>query len=530
MSTSGTADSIWAPLRVGIFRVLWLAVLVSNIGTWMQTVGAQWLLVNQPHASILVSLVQTADMLPDVLLAYVGGVLADTFDRRLLLIVVQGCLVFTGLVLTILTIAEQISPALLLTLTFLLGAGSAFSTPAYQAIIPELVPRPQLPSASALGSINVNLARAVGPAIAGVLIARVGVGAVFALNTVTFLVFGLVVAAWHPSEGRTSQFPERFVPALRAGGRYVRYSPVVRRILVRSALFLVPASALWALLPLIASQRLGLGANGYGLLLAALGVGAIAGAFMLPHLRATLSSNVMLLAASLVYAAALAVLVLVPNAVVILLVLVPTGMAWIAVLSSMNAAMQLFLPAWVRARGLSVYQMVLFGAQAGGAVLWGVIAGPAGLEVTFLFAAVVMLAGIATIRLWPLRDTSGIDRSLAVYWPEPHLVLDPDPQDGPVLVTSTYTIAPEHEQPFLHAMSWVRRSRLRTGATMWGLYRDGETAHRFVEFFVVTSWEEHLRQHSDRLTGADRQFEEQADALSDPPPQTAHLLAADVQD
>jgi len=530
MSTAGRADSIWAPLRVGIFRALWLAVLVSNIGSWMQTVGAQWLLVHQPHASILVALVQTADMLPDVLLAYVGGVLADTIDRRLLLIVVQGCLVITGMVLTLLTIVGQMPPALLLTLTFLLGAGSAFSTPAYQALIPDLVPRSELPSASALGSININLARAVGPAIAGVLIVQVGVGAVFALNTATFLVFGLVVAAWRPPAGTTTQFPERFGSALRAGGRYVRYAPVVRRILVRSALFLVPASALWALLPLVATQRLGLGANGYGLLLGALGVGAIAGAFALPRIRAKLSSNAMLLIASLVYAAALVALVLVPNAAVILVVLVSTGIAWIAVLSSMNAAMQLFLPAWVRARGLSVYQMVLFGAQAGGAVIWGVMAGPVGLVATFLIAAAVMVAGVATIRLWPLFDTSGIDRSLAVYWPEPHLVFEPDPQAGPVLVTTTYTVAPENEQPFLHAMSWVRNSRLRTGATEWGLYRDGETAHRFVEFFVVPSWEEHLRQHRDRLTGADRQYEEQAEALSDPPPHTAHLLAADIPD
>jgi len=216
-----------------------------------------------------------------------------------------------------------------------------------------------------------------------------------------------VVATWHPPEGTTAPFPERFIPALRAGGRYVRYAPVVRRILIRSALFLVPASALWALLPLVASERLGLGANGYGLLLGALGVGAVAGAFALPHIRSRLSSNLMLLAASIIYAAALVALVLVPNAVVILVVLIPTGIAWIAVLSSMNAAMQLFLPAWVRARGLSVYQMVLFGAQAGGAVIWGIIAGPAGLVATFLIAAAVMVAGVVTIRLWPssIRET-----------------------------------------------------------------------------------------------------------------------------
>ena len=454
----------------------------------------------------------------------VGGVLADTFDRRLLLIVVQGCLVITGLALTLLTIAGQMPPALLL------GAGSAFSVPAYQALIPDLVPRPELPSASALGSINVNLARAVGPAIAGVLIAQVGVGAVFALNAATFLVFGLVLAAWRPPAGTTARFPERFVSALRAGERYVRYAPVVRRMLVRSALFLVPASALWALLPLVASQRLGLGANGYGLLLGALGVGAIAGAFMFPRLRAKLSSNALLLAASLVYAAALVALVLVPDAAVILVLLIPTGVAWIVVLSGMNATLQLFLPTWVRARGLSAYQIVLFGAQAAGAVLWGIMAGPAGLVATFLIAAAAMVAGAATIRLWPLLETSGTDRSLAVYWPEPHLVFDPEPQAGPVLVTTTYTVTPQHEQPFLQEMSWVRRSRLRTGAVEWGLYRDGETVHRFVECFVVPSWEEHLRQHRERQTGADRQHEEQAAALSDPPPQTTHLLAAGVPD
>jgi MFS family permease len=528
MSTSVKAGSAWAPLRVGIFRMLWLAALVSNIGTWMQTVGAQWLLIHQPHASLLVALVQTAETLPYVLFAYVGGVLADTLDRRLLLLGVQACLFMTGLALTLLTIAGQMPPALLLTLTFVLGAGSAFSSPAYQAIIPDLIPRSELPSASALSAINVNLARAIGPAIAGVLIVQVGVRAVFALNTATFLVFGLVVASWHPVADSTAPLSERFGAALRAGERYVRYAPVVRRILVRVALFLVPGSALWALLPLVATGRLGLGANGYGLLLGALGIGAVAGALALPSLRAKLSSNTLLLIASVIYAGALVTLVLVPNAAAILVLLIPTGAAWIAVLSSMNATLQLFLPAWVRARGLAAYQIVLFGAQAAGAVLWGILAGPAGLVVTFLVAAAVMLAGAATIRLWPLLDTSGTDRSLAVYWPEPHLAFDPTPQAEPVLVTTTYTIGPEHEQPFLQAMSWVQRSRLRTGAREWGIYRDGESTQRFVECFVVPSWEEHLRQHHERQTGADRQYAEQAAALSDPPPATRHLLGAFV--
>ena len=242
MAEGHATSSTWAPLRITVFRWLWLASLVSNLGTWMQTVGAQWFLVHAAHAAILVSLVQTADMLPDVLFGIVGGVLADTLDRRRLLMAVQGASVVATSALAALTIAGRMSPALLLLFTFVIGAGSAFVTPAYQSLVPELVPHDQIPAAAQLSSINVNLARAIGPAIAGILIAYIGVGAVFALDAATFLVYGLVVALWRPSPDTTPQIPERFVSALRAGGRYVRYAPVVRRILLRAALFLVPAS------------------------------------------------------------------------------------------------------------------------------------------------------------------------------------------------------------------------------------------------------------------------------------------------
>jgi MFS family permease len=528
MSASSDTISTWAPLRVGVFRALWFAVLVSNIATWMQTVGAQWLLVSQPNAAILVALVQTADYLPDMLFGLVGGVLADTFDRRRLLMAVQGFLVVTGIALAALTFAGQMPPALLLIFTFLIGCGSVLTLPAYQALVPDLVPRRQLHAAAALSSISVNLARAVGPAIAGVVIARAGVGAVFALNAALYLLFLLVLVGWRPPAGAPPKTAEPFVSALRAGGRYVRYAPVVRRVLLRAALFLVPASALWSLLPLIASRRLAQGADGYGLLLAALGVGAIAGALALPRARARLSINALLTVSGIVYSIVLATLALVSNAVVILIVLLPAGAAWIAVLSTINAELQLFLPAWVRARGLSVYQMVLFGAQGFGALVWGIIAGPAGIVPTFLIAAVGMLAGVATMRFWPLIDTSGIDRSSVQYWPDPTLVMDTDPEDGPVVVKNVYTVAHEKEKLFLTAMTRVRLSRLRTGATQWGLFRDGETPNQFVELYVVATWEEHMRQHADRLTGADQQYEEEARAFSDPPEETSHLIAVEL--
>jgi MFS family permease len=531
-SPDGTAapptSSAWAPLRHAVFRNLWLAVLASNIGTWMQTVGAQWLLVEQPNAATLVALVQTASMLPVLLLALPSGALADSFDRRRLLLGVQAYLCAVGLVLTLLTAAGEMPPALLLTLTFGLGVGQALTLPAWQALIPELVPRSQLISASALGSISVNLARSVGPAVAGVLVAQVGVAAVFGLNAVSFLVFGLVLLRWRPAAQHRAGTPERFTAALRAGGRYVRHSPVVRRILLRAMLFVVPGSALWALLPLVASRRLGLGSSGYGLLLAALGAGAIVGAFALPRVRARLSPTALLLAAGVVFGAVLGVLALVDQPVVVTLALLPAGVAWMTVLSSVNAAMQLFLPGWVRARGLSVYQVTFAGGQALGSLAWGTLAQTAGLEAAHLAAAALMLTGAATVRLWPLHDVSGLNRDPAVYWPEPHLVLDLEPDTGPVLVSASYTVAPERQAAFLAAMERVRRSRQRTGATRWGLFRDGEDPQRLVEVYLVPSWEEHLRQHGGRLTGSDQMREEQAQALADGPPRVTHLLPADA--
>ena len=525
MDPSATASS-WAPLRARVFRALWLAVLASNIGTWMQTVGAQWLLVGRPGAATLVSLVQTATTLPIVLLALPAGVLADSLDRRRLLVAVQGFLALAGAVLAALTAAGQMPPALLLTLTFVLGCGAALTAPAWQAVVPDLVPRSQLHAASALGSLSVNLARAVGPALAGLLVARVGPAAVFALNALSFAVFGATVALVGP-RGTATETPERFVAALAAGVRYVRNAPVVRRILLRSIVFVVPASVLWALLPLVASELLGLGAGGFGLLLAAVGGGAVAGALLLPRLRARWSANRRLALAGLVGAAALVVTVSVPSFPVVLAALVPAGLAWLTVLTSLNAAMQLFLPVWVRARGLSFAQLVLFGGQAAGSLLWGLVAEAAGLTVAFLAAAALLLAGAATVRRAPLLDTRGMDRGPAAYWADPELAFEPDPDSGPVLVTVSYTVPPERVEAFLAEMTRLGRSRRRTGASRWRLYRDGAATDRYVEAWLVPSWAEHLRQHEGRLTRTDQAIEEAATALSTTEPVVLHLLPAD---
>jgi MFS family permease len=527
MASSGSASSTWAPLRIGLFRTLWIAALVGNVGEWMQTVGAQWLLVHGAQAAILVSLVQTADALPAVLFALVAGVLADIFNRVRLLIAVLAGMTVAGGALTALTAAHRMPAALLLMFTFVLGTGGILIEPAYQSLVPDLVPRPQVAAASALGSISINLARAIGPAIGGLLVARIGVAAVFGLNTATFVLYA-VLLAFHPRLGGTPQSPERFIPGLRAGGRYALHAPIVQRILLRAALFLVPASALWALLPLIATRRLGLGSGGYGVLLGALGVGAIGGAFIVPKARARLSANALAAVASLTYAAALGAAALSRNLALTIVVLLPAAAAWTVFLSNVNAALQLFLPRWVRARGLSVYQMVLFGGQAAGAAIWGVVAGGAGLVPAFLISAVVMAAGAATLWFWPFQPIADMDRSL-VRWPEPQLLISADRGSGLVLVRTTYTIAADKEQPFLQAMAQLRESRLRTGATDWALYQDGQNPRVFIELFSVPSWEEHLRQHRDRQTGTDLQYRDAAAALSDPQPETDHYLATEVR-
>ena len=517
-------SSPWAPLGQRAFRWLWLGMFIGYIGVWMQTVGAQWLLVDAPNAATLVSLVQAAMTMPVMLLALPGGVLADSFDRRWLLFTVQVYFFVVAILLAVLTAAGLMPPALLLALTFALAIGAAVQLPTWQAMIPELVPRTQLRAASRLDMVAVNVGRSVGPALAGLVIAATGVPVVFALNAFSVIFLALALLFWRRPPAGSQDRRERFVPALRAGGRYVWHEPIVRRILLRVILFIAPGMVLWALLPLIASQNLGLGAAGYGALFGALGAGAIVAALVLGRVRDRLSTNGLLITAGIVFAAALALIVLVSNFFAALPILLFAGLAWTAVISTLIAELQLFLPVWVRARGLAIYLVTFTGSMTVGALIWGLVAEGFGLQLTFFAAAVVMLGGVVAGLFRRVPETGHLDREPAIYWPEARLAFDPEPDTGPVLVTVEYTVAPDREGDFLEAMGRLQRSRRRTGATRWELYRDGDQPARFIELFSVPSWEEHLRQHEGRLTGADREIEEAALAFSDPPARAEHLL------
>ncbi|MFF5156572.1 MFS transporter [Streptomyces sp. NPDC000348] len=504
--------SSWAPLAARVFRALWIAQLVSNTGTWMQTVGAQWLLLG--HGASLVTLVQTASSLPVVLLALPSGVLADRYDRRKVLLAAQFSLLAVSTALTVLAFRGTLAPGLLLALTFLLGCGTALMGPAWQAIQPELVEREQLGQAAALGAVNMNLARAVGPALGGVVVAAAGAGWVFAFNALSYLGIATVLLLWRrPVTPRPAVRGEGFLAAVQAGRRYVRHAPGVRRVLLRTALFVPGAAALWSLLPLVASRSLGLGPGGYGVLLGVVGVGAVAGAFALPAARRGLGVNGTLAAGSTVFAVTLVVLATAPPPWLAAAALLPAGLAWIGVLSTLNAAVQQRLPGWVRGRGLAVHLMVFQGGQALTAPVWGALADGPGLTASLLIGAGLLVGGALSVRRLPLRAADGDDPSPSDHWPVPPLVFEPGPADGPVLVSVTYRIAPRDWPAFTDRMRHVARSRRRTGALTWGLFQDGGDPCRFVENYLVASWSEHLAQHHGRLTADDRRFEEQAREL-----------------
>jgi predicted MFS family arabinose efflux permease/quinol monooxygenase YgiN len=429
-----------------------------------------------------------------------------------------------GILLTVLTAAGQMPPALLIAFTFLFGVGAAVQLPTWQSTVPELVPRTELRAASRLDLVGVNVSRAVGPAFAGVVIAHLGgVPVVFALNAASVIFLALALLLWRRPRRDTAS-RERFVPALRAGGRYVWHEPVVRRIMLRAIMFVAPAMALWALLPLIASRHLQVGADGYGALFAALGVGAILGALVLGRLTTMLSTNAIVIGAGILYAAALAVIILVPSFLSALAILVISGMGWMAITSTLQAELQLVLPAWVRARGMALYTVTFMGSQTAGALVWGFVADQVGLQPAVLAAAIVVLAGVGAGLFWRLPETGHIDPQPAAYWGDPQMAFEPEPDTGPVLIAVHFTVAEGKQQAFLAAMEQLRLSRLRTGATSWELYRDGERPDRFVEIFRVPSWEEHLRQHEGRLTATDQAVEEAALGFSDPPAFADHLL------
>jgi MFS family permease len=520
-------ESALAPLRRPGFRAAWAALAGSQLVIWMNTVGAVTVIAALSDSPTLIALVQTANSVPAVLLALVMGSLADIVDRRRFAIASQSWMLVSVATLAALTLGDAITPALALALTFALGAGMATTFVIYQALTQDFVPRSELLSAVALNGVAINLARAIGPALAGLIIAALSAGALFAVEAgLLVVIVGLVMLRVRPP-GPARASGERFAPAVRAGVRFVRFSPPVRTVLLRGAAFSMSASALWALLPVVALGRLGLSESSFGLLMGCVGTGAILGATTLPRLRRRLAFDRMIALASLGLAGGLVALAYVPWAELVAFTLLLTGACWLVVLSSLNTSAQRVAPGWVRARTLAVFQLVMQGGLALGSLTWGLVTGAADVETALTIAAVGLVAGVALARRWPLAASEHSDVTPAGVWSDPTVDIEPRPDDGPVLITVEYQIDPADADGFVTAMERLARVRRRDGAYRWDLYADLERPGCYLETFVVDSWSEHLRQHG-RLTVADLELTELTKSFhrGEDPPVVRHLLWA----
>ncbi len=510
-----------------LFRWLWLAGLVSNIGTWMQNTAAAWLMTTLTSSPVTVALVQTATNLPLFFLAIPAGAMADVFDRRRLILFTQFWMLLAASTLGILTMAGLATPALLLLLTLLLGIGAALNAPSWQAIVPELIPRPQIGAAVALNSAGFNMARAIGPALGGLAVSAAGPGMAFLLNAASFLGVIAVVFLWKRPERRSVLPAEHIMEAMCAGLRYVRYSPLLSALLVRSGAYIVCAGAVMALLPVLARRELDLGALGYGLLLGCFGGGAVAGAAVLPRIRRKVSVDRLVAGGSVVSALMLAVLGYVHVFPVSCAALVLGGAAWLAVLSSLNAAVQSVVPAWVLGRAMAVYMLIIFGGMAGGSALWGAVASLYGISEALAMAGAGLIVSLLAAIPFHINAPEGLDLRPSRHWSEPKPAVEPRPEDGPVLVTVEYRIDPETARDFIKAMHRMRYVRMRDGATRWELFTDSADPSRYLESFTAPSWIEHLRYH-ERVTIADRELEDfiRSFHIGEAPPRVTHYLAA----
>jgi MFS family permease len=522
------------PLQSPLFRKLWIASTVSNLGGWMQDTAGTWLMTVLTTSPLLIALMQTAASLPVVMLGLFAGATADIFDRRRLLLFWQAWMLSAVALLSVLTFFNIISPWVLLTLTFLLNIGTAMNSPAWQAIMPELVPREQLPDAVSLNSAGFNLARAAGPALGGIAVAAfthadTGAAWTFSLNALSFVGVILVLYQWRRKLAFKSALPsERIRGSMRAGLRYIQYSPPLKAALARAFIFTSFVSAVWALLAVVAARDLHQGALGYGILNGSMGLGAVVGATSLPRVRRKLSADSIIAISTGVFIGTLLILAFVRYPLVIIPVLLVAGFAWTSTMSTLNLAIQISAPHWVQARALGTYQMVFSGGMALGSVIWGLLAEHLSTPISLATAAGGLLVTLPFSRRLHVLcgeqpDLSPMRTDFAV----PHLALEPAMHDGPVRILIDYCVDPEDYNDFVYAVHKLRDVRLRDGAMRWGVFQDANDPRRLNETFIMESWIDYLRQR-ERFTASDRTIRDHVSSFhrGDKPPRITHTIYA----
>ncbi len=523
------APSAFAPFHQIVFTIIWTATVLGNTGSFMRDVASSWLVTDLSASPAAVSLIQAAGTLPIFLFAIPAGVLSDILDRRKFLIAVQVLLASVSMMLAFLAMNGWLTVNLLIALTFVGGVGAALAGPAWQAIVPELVPRSDIKSAVALNSLGVNIARSIGPAAGGMLLASFGAAVTYGADVASYVFVVAALLWWPRAKGEQDELSERFFGAFRAGLRYTRSSRELHVVLLRAAVFFAFSSSVWALLPLVARNLLGGDAGFYGVLLGAVGAGAIGGALVLPRLRAILDSDRLLLLSAIVTSVVMAVLALAPPKWVAVPVLLLLGAAWITALTTFSGVAQGVLPNWVRGRGLAVYLMVFNGAMAAGSVGWGAVAQALDLRLALLTSAagLFVIAFVMHRMKLPAGET---DLTPSNHWPEPLTSETVEHDRGPVLILIEYRIPRANRVPFFACLKRLAAARRRDGAYGWGITEDASDPEKIVEWFMVESWAEHLRQHH-RVSHADADVQRDTVQfhVGPQPPVVRHFLTLDVK-
>jgi len=504
--------SALSPFRFPIFRGIWTASLLSNFGGLIQSVGASWLMLEIARSADMVALVQASTALPIMLLSLVAGAMADNFDRRKVMLAAQFFMLAVSIALSACAWRGLLTPWLLLAFTFLLGCGAAFNAPAWQAAVGDMVPREELPGAVALNSMGFNIARSVGPAIGGVIVAAAGSAAAFAVNAVSYMPLIGVLSRWRLEPDPLALPRETLGTAMGAGVRYVAMSPVIRTVLLRSAAFCMAAGAVIALMPVVAKELIAGGPTTYGLLLGAFGVGAVGGAVCISHLRRRLSTEATVQWAGAALVFAIALLGLSKYLVITMAALVVAGAGWVLTLATFNVTVQLSAPRWVVARALALYQMAAFGGVAAGSWLWGECAADIGVGSTMLIASAAMLMCALLGRWLPLSHSVQRNLDPLHRWQEPSTAVPVDERTGPVVVSVEYVIHEEDVLEFLRAMGERRRIRRRDGARNWRLLRDLSDTQLWIERYETPTWLDYVRLNS-RMTHDDAIVPERLRAL-----------------
>ena len=521
-------ESALAPFQHLTFSVMWVAALISNIGTWMHSVGAGWLMTELSASPLTIALVQTASTLPFFVFALPAGALADIFDRRQVLLISNFSMFSAALVFVLIVWLGMASAMTLLLFTFFLGAGAAFMAPAWQAVIPNMVPKDQLPQAVALGGISINLSRAIGPALAGVLITFYGSSSPFIANALSFVVILLALLWWKtPSPAVDRHLPsERVFSAMKAGVRYAVNSAPLKATMWHVLGFMFFANAYWGLLPMI-SRELDGDATFFGLLMGAVGLGAVIGAFLLPRLKVRFSANQLVALGSLGTSLVTGWFAFTQHQLLAVVLSLVFGMSWILVLASVNVSAQQALPEWVRARGLAVFLMVFFGSMSLGATFWGWLAGVFSIKLAMASAGGGGIVFIMLSYRSKLQQGKDLDLTPSHHWPEPVVHDTVDNSQGPVIIQIRYEVEADHRSEFLHALYQLKSARQRDGAYRWGVYEDSEHQGCFIEHFMEDNWAEHLHHH-ERVTQTDKALQDAVLAFHrhSNPPVVQHLIAA----